>query len=136
MLACPSGGCLLRGVAAVRRAAFEVTRGGGQEAAVHRVWTTVTTLPTALGGRGADHVTGHVCPPCADAIEDVGAIGPSARERAVVERVRRTLGDAKADRLKRLLTDDFPPTLPAWGAVSRPANAVPWSHLVSVVDRL
>ncbi len=135
-VACPSHGCLLCGVAAVRRSAIEVSRGGGESATVHTLWRAVTTLPTALGGQGPDHVFGHVCPACAEAIAEAGAVGPSARERAVVEHVRATLGDAKADRLRTLLTDDFPPSLPAWGAVTRPASATPWGHLRRVIQRL
>lgn len=134
---CPSGACLLCGVASVNRAAFEVARRGGVEETALAVWRSVNTAPVALGGHGPNSITGHVCPACANAIDDAGSVGPSARGRAVVDHVRRTKGHQRADRLRSLLSDDFPPTLPGWGAVpgARP-SAEPWAHLRRVIDRL
>jgi hypothetical protein len=56
-------------------------------------------------------VTGTVCPDCAEAIEAVGSVGPTARGRAVVAYGGHT-STAKAERLRALLADDFPPSLP------------------------
>lgn len=135
-LPCPSGGCLLCGVATISRSAIEVAHGGGSAVVGAQVWTTVTATPAALGAGGPDHINGHLCPPCSDAIEAEGAIGPSALGRAVVEHVRRTLGEERATRLRSRLTDDFPPTLPAWGGLHAEPNREPWSHLGSAVDVL
>lgn len=92
--------------------------------------------PGGAGGQGPEAVHGHPCPQCAEAVEEVGAVGHSARGRAVVAHVRHVAGEVKADRPRALLDDDFPPTLPGWGAVHLPPNQQPWSHLVRVVDRL
>lgn len=135
-LRCPTRGCLLCGVRAVNRSAIEVARRGGREAAVAAVWRPLTVPPVALGGRGPEPVNGHLCPDCAEVVEEVGAVGPTARGRAVVAHVRRVAGVAKADRLSAMLDDDFPPTLPGWGALHLAPNQEPWSHLVRVVDRL
>lgn len=135
-LPCPTRGCLLCGVVAVSRSAIEVARRGGREASVAAVWRPMTVPPVALGGQGPQPVRGHVCPACDDAIQTVGAIGLSARGRALVAHIRPTLGDSKADRLRSMLADEFPPTLPGWGALRLPPNRQPWSHLNRVVDRL
>lgn len=133
---CPSGGCLLCGVASVDRAAIEVTRRGGPLATAQAVWLPISPSPTALGGSGPDLVKGHVCPACADAIDSAGAVGPTARGLAVVAHVGQS-SEEKAERLRDRLGDDFPPVLPAWAALrDAEPSAEPWSHLRRVLDRL
>ena len=45
-------------------------------------------------------------------------------------------GTVKSLRLRKLLKDDFPPALPAWGALNLRPSAEPWAHLRRVIDRL
>jgi hypothetical protein len=132
---CPSGGCLLCGVASVERSAIEVARRGGVEAA--GVWTFWTVPPVALGGAGPDLIGGHTCPDCTRAIEEDGAVGWPARAQALVSHLSSIGEDKKADRLRRECEGDFPPRLPAWRAdpKARP-SAQPWAHLRRVIDRL
>jgi hypothetical protein len=80
-------------------------------------------------------VNGHVCPSCGVAIEAAGAVGRSARGRAVVAYVGH-FSEQKAQRLRSMLSGDYPPMLPAWGALNQRPNAAPWSHLQKVIDRL
>jgi len=138
-LVCPTRGCVLCGVEAVPMAAVEVLRRGGPEAAVIVSWRQVTTTPASLGGKGPQSVRGHLCPPCAEAVESEGAVGPSARHRALVEHVRRgARGERKASRLRALLEEDYPPAVPGWGALPSTTlpNLAPWEHVRRVVDRL
>ncbi|UAL31251.1 hypothetical protein K8W59_07265 [Nocardioides rotundus] len=134
-LRCPSGGCLFCGVASVPRAAIQVARGGGAQAATASVWRPVLVSPNGLGAKGPSNIAGHVCPDCNAAIEDAGAVGWPARAQAVVTYVGRE-NRAKAERLRAMLADDFPPQLPAWGAFNLRPNARPWDHLRRVIDRI
>jgi len=137
VLRCPTGGCLFCGVAAVNRAAIEVARRGGVEAATRAVWRPVLVLPTSLGGSGPKHVDGHACPDCASAIDDVGGIGWRARARAVVSYLSQS-SPQKAQRLRSILESDFPPALPGWGALPEPRspNRNAWTHLDGLINRL
>jgi hypothetical protein len=110
---CPSGGCLLCGISSVDRAAIEGASRGGTDAVSHAVRRSVSTTPPALGGRGREAVHGHVCPACATAIEGEGAVGHSARGRALVAYVHHSSAQ-KAKHLRLMLTDHSPPSLPAW----------------------
>ena len=100
--------------------------------------TRVNTDAGALGGRGPDPVRGHVCPACSNAIEAEGAVVPTARERAVVAFLRTCVSQAKANPLRSMLAEDYPPSLPGWGASPTPRvpNAEPWSHLRRIIERL
>lgn len=135
-LPCPSTACLFCGIGSVTMPAVEVRRRGGRDAAVGSRWRSLYVSPTALGGHGASMVSGHLCPACTEAVADcAGVVGQPARARAVVAHVRRR--DARrAERLQRLLADAMPPSLPGWGAVTRPANLVPWSHVSRLLDAL
>jgi hypothetical protein len=136
---CPSGGCLFCGVGSVSRSAIEVSRRRGPLAVAKVVWRSVTTVPSALGSRGPDVVRGHVCPPCADAVDTEHAVGHSARAHALLAYLHSIAEEEKARRLRMLLVEDLlPPVLPGWGAQPPPrvANAEPWSHLRRVVSRL
>lgn len=133
---CPSGGCLLCGVSSVSRSALEVARRGGPDAAATVAWSPVTTTRIALGRPGPDLVSGHVCPSCRAAIDaSNGAIGQTAIGNAVLAHVART-SPARAQRLRNLLEDDFPPVLLGWGAIGKAPNPEPFWHLVKVLDRL
>lgn len=136
------GGCLLCGVCAVTVTAAEVARVGGREAARRLAWQTLSTSPATLGGRGAPvRVAGHVCPPCSDALASVGAVGPTALERALAEHLTTTGREEAARRLRAALAQSVGtvPGLTGWGALvfatrrrnltpPRP-NAEPWQHL-------
>lgn len=80
------GGCLVCGVASVSLPAVQVARAGGREAAARDVWHYASSVaPDSLGGRaGPTRLSGHTCPPCAEAVAHAGAWGPSARERALL----------------------------------------------------
>lgn len=135
-VACPSGGCLLCGVRAIERSAIEVTQRGGLAAVARAVWRPVLTSVHALGRRGPDQVSGHVCPACSEAITDAGGIGQHAIGNAVLAHVQHTRGETKARRLQSLLMDDFPMHLLGWGALNARPSGTPWFHLVKVLDRL
>lgn len=133
---CPSGGCLLCGVRAVERSAVEVNQRGGPAAAAIAVWRPILTSVHALGRRGPDQVSGHVCPACDKAIRDAGGIGQVAIGNAVLAHVQHTKGEAKARRLRSLLEADYPLHLLGWGALNQRPSGSPWFHLVKVLDRL
>ncbi|WP_413543671.1 hypothetical protein [Citricoccus nitrophenolicus] len=78
-------GCLLCGVGTVNIDARQVVALGGREVAAGKVWRPRAVTAGALGGRrrSRDEVRGHVCPPCADALDTVGALGVTAMERAL-----------------------------------------------------
>lgn len=129
--------CLFCGIASVQRSAAEVARRGGPDKAAEYVWTRVTTTATALGIRGPRRMVGDVCPDCARALEQTGAVGLEARAQALASYVART-SMKKAERLRDLVEGQRPPTLPAWAVAVSPLrpNARPWAHLRRVVDRL
>jgi hypothetical protein len=78
-------GCLLCGVGTVIVPARQVVALGGRAAAAAEVWRPRTVTAGALGGRrrARAEVRGHVCPPCSDALDTVGALGVTAMERAL-----------------------------------------------------
>lgn len=120
-VASPShGGCLMCGVAAVSVPAVDVERDGGPLSTAQRVWRPVTTTVAALGGRPSPALlAGHLCPACADATDAVGAVGPTAMERAVRAHLGLGLGldAAPLDGLK------------GWVALGgREPNPEPWDH--------
>ncbi|UMG94157.1 hypothetical protein [Nocardioides sp. TF02-7] len=136
------GGCLLCGVAAVTVAAAQVARLGGREAAQAVAWRPLSTSAANLGGpRGPVRVTGHVCPPCDDALASVGAVGPTALERALAEHLTATGRESAAQRFRAALAQTVGkvPGLTGWGALFYTArarnvapprpNAAPWAHL-------
>ncbi|MFD0806147.1 hypothetical protein ACFQ0K_08630 [Nocardioides caeni] len=136
------GGCLLCGVGEVTVPAAQVARVGGREAAQRLVWRTLSASPGNLGGqRGPARVTGHVCPPCSEALDSVGAVGPTALERALAEHLTATGREAAAQRLRAALAHAVGrvPGLTGWGALVYAArarhatpprpNAQPWAHL-------
>jgi hypothetical protein len=130
-----TGGCLLCGVGHVDLPAAQVLRLGGREAAQRAVWRRLTTTPATLGLEGSARIHGHVCPDCADAIDRVGAVGPTACARAVVAYVRRC-SEEKATRLRTMLSGEYAPSVPAWAALSLPPRDEPWAHVRRVTDRL
>lgn len=132
------GGCLLCGVRAVTVTAAQVARLGGREAAQRAAWRPLAAAPGSLGGpRAPVSVAGHVCPPCSEALASVGAVGPTALERALAEH----LPEPAAARLRAALaqTVGTVPGLLGWGALvyaarrdKRPTpepNREPWGHL-------
>lgn len=132
------GGCLLCGVGAVTVTAAQVARLGGREAAQRAAWRPLSAPPVSIGGpRAPVRLAGHACPPCSEALASVGAVGPTALERALAEH----LPDAAAQRLRAALaqTVGTVPGLVGWGALVYAArrrgtapprpNAEPWGHL-------
>jgi hypothetical protein len=134
---CPTTACLLCGITNISRPALEVSRRGSAGATQLATWRAISTTHEALGGRQSpQRVRGHVCPACSDAIDEVGALGWSARGHALVAHVHATRGDQQARSLRTRLASDLSPAVPAWAAVGQPPNAQPWAHLRRVIDRL
>lgn len=95
------------------------------------VWHRCSALPSALGGQGAERLAGYLCPTCWSAVEEVGSMGPSAMERALLMHlgVGRTLAPVALV------------ALVAWGVQRAPqaANRRPWEHvpnLAALADEL
>lgn len=78
-------GCLLRGVGFVTLDAVQVARHPrGRGAAARSVWHQVRTPAISLGANAHEDVIGWTCPDCTAAINNEGAIGPSAMERSLI----------------------------------------------------
>jgi hypothetical protein len=116
-------GCVMCGVGQV-----EVDR--------HRVataWQRVSWSASALGAtrsRSEQTITGYVCPACARAAQDVGAVGPTALETALARsRAHRPNFEDDApmmlDGLKGWAVADVDHTVP---------NAQPWDHVTNLGD--
>lgn len=82
------GGCLMCGVSAVHVAAADVARAGGPANAARDAWSPRQVGLAALGGRGPERLSGHVCHLCEQAVEHMGAVGPSAMERSLIQYLR------------------------------------------------
>jgi hypothetical protein len=106
-------GCGWCGQAAVTRSAVEVHRWGGAAAAAAGVWST----HSARGGSFA------LCPPCQSAYRLVGAIGPSAIERAFCAALCSEVEGAS----RRLLRDPLDAVPPAWMSTGLAPVEVGWS---------
>lgn len=137
-----NGACLLCGVASVLVPAARVVRLGGLTATARTIWRPLTTGPGNLGGRAAPApVAGHICPQCTEALASVGAVGPTALERALLDHLHATGRDNAADRLRGALSGmvGTVPGLVGWGALAvdalrrgepvPEANGAPWAHL-------
>ncbi len=82
-------GCLLCGVEAQTLPAGEVSRLGGHRVAASRVWTPKRTSVGSFGGRPSpEYLVGHLCAPCAAAVEHVAAMSPTAMERSLGQPLR------------------------------------------------
>ena len=126
------GGCMFCGISTQSMPAREVVRHGGIEAAAKKVWGRRTNVKSdSLGGRRSPMTfAGHLCTHCLTALNRVGAIGPTARERAIIEH----LGLTHRWGADYSLNDSM-----AWGGLvasakiagSNPpaANTSPWAHL-------
>jgi hypothetical protein len=103
-------GCLLCGVGSVLS---------------HRpdVWAVAAPPPSSIGGRGPERVRGYLCPPCADAVAEEGAIGPTAMERALLAHLGVPSGRLSAYDLVGL---------EGWAARPRSVNEKPWAHLAGL----
>jgi hypothetical protein len=96
------------------------------------MWTPVT-----MSSR-ADHLSGHLCPPCADAYRRVGSLGPTCVERAITAHLEATGRAQQALALTARLAGDNPPRLVAWATLSHravigqkppfPPSSRSWSH--------
>jgi hypothetical protein len=129
-------GCLLCGVGAVEVPAQRVAR-QGVAAATRAVWFPLVVSSNAIGGSGGAPIRGHVCPPCADAVQAVGAVGPTALSRALAASLRSQGLSARAiaieyhdERVARG-AERARSTLRGWGALppTTPPSARPWAHL-------
>lgn len=124
------GGCLLCGVDAVTLPAAPVAVLGGREEAQREVWRPLSALPSSLGGIGPDRLGGSVCPPCADALNWVRSVGPSALERALIEylrfrpRGRRGPVEAAKHRGPRRVGDGLPRATPGRASLARESGVV------------
>jgi hypothetical protein len=77
-------GCLFCGVSHKMVPAVVVAREGLQSVA-RDLWTPKRTGTQRLGGQPSpQQLSGHLCRVCADAVEHVHSVGPSALERALV----------------------------------------------------
>lgn len=85
------GACLLCGTTTVTATSADLVEWGGPSQAATRLWTRHTWGAARLGGRmrRSTKVTGHTCPPCEDAHEAVGTIGPTLLERACATALER-----------------------------------------------
>jgi hypothetical protein len=78
------GGCMICGVGHQKVDAAVAAREGLANVA-RDLWTPKRTGSQQLGGRpSANQLSGHLCRVCADAVEHVHAMGPSAMERALL----------------------------------------------------
>jgi hypothetical protein len=93
--------------------------------------TPATAVRTSLGGMRTDRerVEGHLCRACARAVDDSGgAVGQQAIARALLAHVE-ARWSVRAQRLRMMLPEDQPPTLPGWAAdTSRLPSTEPWGH--------
>lgn len=127
-----TGGCLVCGVDAVTLPATEVSRAGGPRLAARDVWRDLTVAPDALGGLPSpDRLAGHVCPACADALDAVGAVGPTAMERALLGYLDTAGRTDDARRLREALAGGTVTGLVGWGALPSPRvpSGEPWGHV-------
>lgn len=138
-----TGACLLCGIASVQVPASRLTGPGGREWAARQTWRPLTCSPQQLGGRRSPgKVCGHVCPPCAAALDEAGAVGPSAREDAVLVHLRAGGYDATVKVLSVGFAAGTADPVPGWGALAWRAeckaepepepNRTPWAHLRAV----
>ncbi|GAA1833368.1 hypothetical protein [Agromyces salentinus] len=109
-VSCPDGsGCVLCGVA-------DAEAGG--------TWSSFRASIIALGGRGPNHIEGHLCPADSAVYEAVGSVGPTLLERSVFAHF-----DPDGTRGSRGLELD---RLRAWAVAGRrKPNPTPWAHLVA-----
>lgn len=109
----PSGrACLICGVGAVT----------ALPSRAHSIWQPRKFKRSSLGGpRGADQVAGHTCPTCTVAVQEAGAIGPTALERSFIAHKRLARKVHYPDPIDGLV---------AWAAAERDAaNEEPWEHM-------
>lgn len=109
---CPSGACMFCGVQSIK----------AKPAQAGDVWREATTTRKSLGARrkGSQRVSGHLCPDCAQAREDVGSWGPTAVETAIFRHLDHQPNLYNAPDLR----------VPAWGALTdAEPNGKPWEHI-------
>lgn len=128
---CPNGrGCLMCGVNALTVPAFHVHDLGGVDGATRRLWHPLNASGGALGGGAAaawHH--GHVCPGCARAIEDAGAVGPAALARSYVAHLKGEGKDTFGIDPNETLFDG----LTAHVVTGRAPSATRWEHVGELV---
>ncbi|MDO7881785.1 hypothetical protein [Antiquaquibacter soli] len=108
-------GCMFCGVGTLMVRESEALAAWGEQRRVD---------PSVLGGRHRPQpIAGHLCPPCRRAVEQVGAMGIPAVQRALLRHFGYTVT------LGRAL--DFHGSLRAWVALKSgtPANRTPWAHM-------
>jgi hypothetical protein len=77
-------GCMFCGVGYQTVSAVVVAR-EGRENVARDLWTAKRTRTQQLGGQlSPQQLCGYLCRVCASAVEHVGAMGPTALERALV----------------------------------------------------
>jgi hypothetical protein len=81
-------GCLLCGVGYQVLPAKMVEQLGGHSAASREIWTMWKITLEQMGGRSSPvTLVGHLCRICDAAVSHVGAMGPTALERALVAHI-------------------------------------------------
>ncbi len=127
----PTGeACLLCGVGGVVMPAGQVARLGGRGRAQREVWRELTAPSDALGGRPSpDPIVGQACPPCYDALDSVGSVGPSALERALVEHLRASGRTNEAVKVEAAISGGGLVGLVGWAVTEWEPNGEPWGHL-------
>jgi hypothetical protein len=130
------GGCLFCGVSNQLVPAVTVAREGPLSVA-RDLWTPKRTGTQQLGGQPSpQQLSGHLCRSCSEAVDHVGAVGPTALERALVSAL---MPEGVGKLAHGNLTVDG---LVGWGALvaraqqgsppGQPAprpNTRPWEHL-------
>ncbi len=130
-------GCLMCGVGVVQVPATEVAR-RGHAVVLGQSWRATRTSVTALGRGSPRRLSGHLCPPRADAFEAVGAMGQTAMTRALLAWLR----SSGAERVARAAeTQAEQMRFPGWGALggrpdSQRAPLGASRSFGAVVDRL
>ena len=97
----------------------------------------VLTDVSSLDGRPSpQRIDGHLCPPCSDAVQHEGAVGPSSLSRALLAAWAVSGDPATCERAERLRQEaDLDVRVVGCGALAardlgRVPNSEPWGHVV------
>ena len=106
------------------------------------MWTLVLTHIDALGGRQSPaRIEGYLCPRCNDAVEDVGAVGPTSLTQAMLGALMASDDQATRAKAEKVRNEGLDVRPIGWGALVAHArqqnppepdprpNTRPWGHL-------
>lgn len=120
-------GCLFCGVPSVPMSAQRVLARGGVGAVRVHVWRPTSADTQALGSRRpSERMRGHLCPPCSDSVESMGAVGARSIERAFTRYMK---DSERGGDLPHLAPDEHLSGIVAWAVTERRTNSEPWGHL-------